>query len=77
MAGLPGEGKNLPARVRPGILLRLTIEDALDVTSICSVVDQLPPDIPLILNRLFRLPYHNINHSGLVGDDIWSHPGEI
>jgi magnesium chelatase family protein len=61
----------------PGILPRLTIEEALDVTRIYSVADQLPPDVPLIQNRPFRAPHHTISHAGLVGGGNWPHPGEI
>jgi magnesium chelatase family protein len=77
MVGPPGAGKTLLARAMPGILPRLTIEEALDVTRIYSVADQLPPDTPLIQNRPFRAPHHTISHAGLVGGGNWPHPGEI
>jgi len=77
MVGPPGAGKTLLARAMPGILPRLTIEEALDVTRIYSVADQLPPDVPLIQNRPFRAPHHTIGHAGLVGGGNWPHPGEI
>ncbi len=77
MVGPPGAGKTLLARAMPGILPRLTIEEALDVTRIYSVADQLPPDVPLVQNRPFRAPHHTISHAGLVGGGNWPHPGEI
>jgi magnesium chelatase family protein len=77
MVGPPGAGKTLLARAMPGILPRLTIEEALDVTRIYSVADQLPSDVPLIQNRPFRAPHHTISHAGLVGGGNWPHPGEI
>ena len=77
MVGPPGAGKTLLARAMPGILPHLTIEEALDVTRIYSVADQLPPDTPLIQNRPFRAPHHTISHAGLVGGGNWPHPGEI
>ncbi len=77
MVGPPGAGKTLLARAMPGILPRLTIEEALDVTRIYSVADQLPQDTPLIQNRPFRSPHHTISHAGLVGGGNWPHPGEI
>jgi magnesium chelatase family protein len=77
LTGPPGAGKTLLARAMPGILPRMTIEEALDVTRIYSVADQLPPDIPLIRNRPFRAPHHTISHAGLVGGGNWPHPGEI
>jgi magnesium chelatase family protein len=77
LVGPPGAGKTLLARAMPSILPRLTIEEALDVTRVYSVADQLPPDVPLIRNRPFRAPHHTISHAGLVGGGNWPHPGEI
>jgi magnesium chelatase family protein len=77
MIGPPGAGKTLLARAMPGILPRLTIEEALDVTRIYSVADQLPPELPLVRLRPFRAPHHTISHAGLVGGGNWPHPGEI
>ena len=77
MVGPPGAGKTLTARAVPAILPRMTIEEALDVTRIYSVADQLPPEVPLIRNRPFRAPHHTISHAGLVGGGNWPHPGEI
>lgn len=77
MIGPPGAGKTLLARALPGILPRLTIDEALDVTRIYSVADQLPPDMPLVQARPFRSPHHTISHAGLVGGGNSPHPGEI
>jgi magnesium chelatase family protein len=77
MSGPPGAGKTLLARAIPGILPRMSIEEALDVTRIYSVADQLPPGIPLVQSRPFRAPHHTISHAGLVGGGNWPHPGEI
>jgi len=77
MIGPPGAGKTLLARAMPGILPRMSIDEALDVTRIYSVADQLPADVPLIRNRPFRSPHHTISHAGLVGGGNWPHPGEI
>jgi magnesium chelatase family protein len=77
MVGPPGVGKTLLARAMPSILPRMTIEEALDVTQIYSIADQLPPGIPLIRNRPFRAPHHTISHAGLVGGGNIPHPGEI
>lgn len=77
MSGPPGAGKTLLARALPAILPKLTIEEALDITRIYSVADQLPPDIPLIRQRPFRAPHHTISHAGLVGGGNWPHPGEV
>jgi magnesium chelatase family protein len=77
MIGPPRASKTLLARAMPGILPRMTIDEALDVTRIYSVADQLPPDTPLVQNRPFRAPHHTISHAGLVGGGNWPHPGEI
>ena len=77
MSGPPGAGKTLMARALPAILPRMTIDEALDVTRIYSVADQLPPDVPLIRSRPFRAPHHTISHAGLVGGGNNPHPGEI
>ncbi len=77
MSGPPGAGKTLLARALPGILPRMTIEEALDVTRIYSVADMLPPNTPLLRSRPFRSPHHTISHAGLVGGGNQPHPGEI
>ncbi len=77
LTGPPGAGKTLLARAVPGILPHMSIDEALDVTRIYSVADQLPPDVPLIHERPFRAPHHTISHAGLVGGGNWPHPGEI
>jgi magnesium chelatase family protein len=77
MIGPPGAGKTLLARGLPSILPKMTIEEALDVTRIYSVADQLPSDTPLIQTRPFRGPHHTISHAGLVGGGTWPRPGEI
>lgn len=66
MMGPPGAGKTLLARALPGILPKMSIDEALDVTRIYSVADQLPPETPLLRNRPFRAPHHTISHAGLV-----------
>lgn len=77
MSGPPGAGKTLIARSMPGILPKLTIEEALDVTRIYSVADALSPDEPLVRHRPFRAPHHTVSYAGLVGGGRWPKPGEI
>jgi magnesium chelatase family protein len=77
MMGPPGAGKTLIARAIPSILPDMSIEEALDVTRIYSVADQLPADTPLMQLRPFRAPHHTISHAGLVGGGNWPRPGEI
>ncbi|MBS3753990.1 MAG: YifB family Mg chelatase-like AAA ATPase [Anaerolineales bacterium] len=77
MNGPPGAGKTLLARSLPGIMPRMSIDEALDVTRIYSILDQLPPDTHLVQHRPFRAPHHTISHAGLVGGGTWPQPGEI
>jgi magnesium chelatase family protein len=77
MIGPPGSGKTLMARALPGIMPRMTIEEALDVTRIYSIADQLSPTEPLVRTRPFRAPHHTISYPGLVGGGNWPQPGEI
>jgi len=77
MNGPPGSGKTLIARAIPGILPSMSIDEALDVTRIYSVADQLPPDEPLIRHRPFRAPHHTVSYAGLIGGGRWPSPGEI
>jgi len=77
MAGPPGAGKTLLARALPSILPRMTIDEALDVTRVYSVADQLPGGVPLVQQRPFRSPHHTISHAGLVGGGSYPRPGEI
>lgn len=77
MSGPPGAGKTLLARCLPTILPRLSEEEALDVTRIYSVADQLPAETPLVRARPFRSPHHTISYAGLIGGGRWPRPGEI
>lgn len=77
MNGPPGAGKTLLARSLPGIMPGMSIDEALDVTRIYSILDKLPPQTPLIQHRPFRAPHHTISHAGLVGGGTWPQPGEI
>jgi len=75
--GPPGAGKTLLARSLPGVLPRLTHDEALEVTRIYSVSGRLPASSPLITTRPFRAPHHTISNVGLVGGGRWPRPGEI
>lgn len=77
MTGPPGAGKTLIAKSLPGIMPRMSVDEALEVTKIYSVAGMLPDDKPLIRNRPFRSPHHTISYAGLVGGGAWPRPGEI
>jgi len=77
MSGPPGAGKTLLARALPSILPPLTLDEAMEITRIYSVANQLPPDTPLIRHRPFRSPHHTISYAGLIGGGRNPRPGEI
>jgi magnesium chelatase family protein len=57
-AGPPGTGKTMLARRLPGLLPRLTREEALEVTRIHSVTGYLPPGRCFVEFPPFRAPHH-------------------
>jgi magnesium chelatase family protein len=61
MSGPPGSGKTLIAKSLPGILPRMSVDEALEVTKIYSIAGLLPADTPLIRHRPFRSPHHTIS----------------
>lgn len=77
LSGPPGTGKTLLARAMPGILPKLTLDEALEVTRIYSVAGMLSGGQPLIQSRPFRAPHHTISQAGLVGGGSSPRPGEI
>lgn len=77
MSGPPGAGKSLQARALAGILPKLTMQEALEVTRVYSIVDMLSQDEPLVRQRPFRAPHHTISQVGLVGGGTIPKPGEI
>jgi hypothetical protein len=76
MIGPLGAGKTLLARAMPGILPKMSIDEALDVTRIYSVLDGLPPEM-MVRTRPFRALHQTISHAGLVSVGNLPHPGEI
>ncbi len=77
LTGPAGAGKTLIAKSLPGILPRMSVDEALEVTKIYSVVYLLPVDTPLLRQRPFRTLHHTISYAGLVGGGAWPRPGEI
>ena len=77
LSGPPGTGKTLLARSIPGILPKLTWDEALEVTRIYSVADLLRGDEPLVRTRPFRAPHHTISQAGLIGGGSVPRPGEV
>jgi magnesium chelatase family protein len=52
-------------------LLRLTVDEALDIIPAYSVADALAADERLIRHRPFRAPHHTISFAGLIGCGRW------
>lgn len=77
LKGPPGAGKTMLAKAFPSILPRLTVDEALEVTKIYSIVGALSPDTPVIVTRPFRSPHHTISRNGIIGGGNRPKPGEI
>ena len=80
LAGPPGTGKTMLARRLPGLLPRLTLDEALEVTRIHSVAGFLPAGRPLVEFPPFRAPHHSASTAAIVGGgggrDSAIRPGE-
>ncbi len=77
LIGPPGSGKTMLARRLPTILPPLTINEALETTTIHSVAGKLPGGQGLVASRPFRAPHHTISDVALVGGGANPMPGEI
>ncbi|TMC10582.1 MAG: ATP-binding protein [Chloroflexi bacterium] len=77
LSGPPGAGKTMLARCLPGILPPLTLEEALEVAQVRSILGELGAS-PLSWERPFRAPHHSVSTAGLVGGgNGLGRPGEI
>ena len=77
LIGPPGTGKSMLAKRLSGILLPLTLNEALETTRIHSVAGLLEPHQALVTQRPFRAPHHTASDAGLLGGNINPSPGEI
>ena len=76
LAGPPGTGKTMLARRLPGVLPRLPLDEALEVTRIHSVAGLLAPGRPLVTIPPFRAPHHTASVAAIVGGGPGPRPGE-
>ena len=77
LQGPPGTGKTMLLRRLPGLLPRLSEQEALEVTKIYSVAGKLGSGGPsLITTPPFRAPHHTISAGGLIGGGSIPKPGE-
>ena len=70
MVGPPGAGKTMLAKRLPSILPPLSIDEALETTTIHSVAGLLPAGSSLVTQRPFRAPHHTISDAALVGGGV-------
>lgn len=77
LIGPPGAGKSMMAKRMPNILPQLSIDEALETTSLYSVSQKVNYQGNLIRDRPFRKPHHSISDVALVGGGAVPKPGEI
>lgn len=77
MIGPPGSGKTMLAKRIPTIMPDLSLEEALEVTKIHSVVGALPRNEAIVGTRPFRTPHHSSSSIALIGGGSIPKPGEI
>ncbi len=77
MVGPPGSGKSMLAKRLPSILPDMTRAEALESTSVHSIVGTLPSDVGLLSSRPFRSPHHTVSAVGLTGGGAVPRPGEV
>ena len=77
IVGPPGTGKSMIAKRIPSILPKLSMEEAMDVTSIYSIAGMLSKDNPIINERPFVSPHHTTTANGMTGGGNIPKPGAI
>lgn len=75
--GPPGTGKSMIAKRIPGILPKMTFEEAVQTTKIHSVAGQLKDNSTILHERPFRSPHHTMSSISLSGGGRIPSPGEI
>ena len=76
LIGPPGAGKTMLAQRIPTIQPDLSIEEALETTTLHSVAGLLDGR-PLLTQRPFRAPHHTSSAAALIGGNAIPTPGEI
>ena len=74
--GPPGTGKSMLARRLPGILPKMSEQEALETASVCSVAGA-PVPVSEWRSRPFRAPHHTASAAALVGGGRILAPGEV
>lgn len=76
MIGPPGSGKTMLAKRIPTIMPSLSPSEALEITTIHSVLGNIPVK-GIITTRPFRSPHHSASSVAMVGGGPIPQPGEI
>jgi magnesium chelatase family protein len=77
MNGSPGSGKTLMAKAFQGILPKMDLREALEVTKLYSLAGLLPEKDFLVRSRPFRTIHHTASGAAIVGGGRIPKPGEI
>ena len=77
LVGPPGTGKTLMARRLPSILPPPSFEEAIETTTIHSVLGLVPSPDGVVRTRPFRAPHHSVSDVALLGGGSEPRPGEI
>ncbi len=73
----PGSGKTMLAKAMAGILPDMQIEEQIELSKIYSVAGLLTRDLPLIVDRPFRVIHHTASEASIIGGGRDARPGEI
>lgn len=76
MLGSPGCGKTSLASIIPGLLPKLSKDEAMQVTKIYSASGLLQ-DGGIIESRPFRMPHHATTRAAMIGGGSFPMPGEV
>src|SRR5258705_5439956 len=77
MTGPRGTGKTMLARRAAPIRPPLSLEEAIEASTVWSVAGLLSPGQGMLGVRPFRSPHHTASEAGLIGGGGVPHPGEI
>jgi magnesium chelatase family protein len=78
LSGPKGAGKTTLAERLPGLLPDLTLEEALELSSIYSLAGCLPPGCTMMTRPPFRAPHHSATRTAMLGGGSGRvHPGEV